>query len=245
MKGIDVITQAARLAGVVGAGEALQGSDPQDCLTILQDLMDSWQAERLMIFAENSNTFPLTVGKQTYTLGTGGDFNIARPAYIDRMGVQILTGSLPAEIPMNILDYNGWAHVVQKGIQANYPLNCWPDNSFPKNNLSFWVIPNTACNVVIYSWQPLLTWPDLAATDVTLPPAYSKAVKYNLAIDIGAAFHMPIDGAVAAQALIEKGKIKELNLPDPILACDNMYANTGGQGVYDWRTDQFVNQSRR
>src|SRR5208337_4771219 len=105
MLGQDLLSAAARLAGILASGETLQGSQPSEMLTIAQDMLDEWQADRLKIYSENINTFPFVLGTQTYTLGTGGNFSMARPAHIDRMGVQILSNpSQPSEVPITLLD---------------------------------------------------------------------------------------------------------------------------------------------
>lgn len=244
MKGIDLLSSAARLAGFLASGETLQGNESADCLVILQQMMDSWQADGLKIFAEGSSTFPLTIGKQVYTLGNTGttDFVMQRPAHIARMGM-LLTGSNPVqppEIPISVLDIDGWANIRVKNVQGNYPLNCWPDYQFPNMNLSFYQIPGLGCSVVIYAWNPLSTWPDLNTTDLTFPPAYMQAIKYNLAILLAAEFKTPPDQLVMGIAQTSLTALKDLNLPSPVLTCDS--GISGRSGYYDWRSDTYVDR---
>lgn len=242
MKGQDLLAAGARLAGILASGDTLQGNMPSEMLTIAQDMIDEWQADGLKIFAEGSNTFPLTIGRQVYTLGNTGvtDFVMQRPAHIERMGI-LLTGSnpiQPPEIPISVLDIDGWANIRVKNIQGNYPLNCWPDYQFPNMNLSFYQIPGLGCSVVIYAWNPLSTFPDLNTTDVTFPPAYTRALKYNLAVAFAAEYKTPPDQLVLGIAQESLSKLKELNLPAPILTCDS--GLTGRAGYYDWRSDTYV-----
>ena|SRR5215469_4645756 len=240
MKALDLITSSARLAGILASGEQLQGNEPQDCLVILQQMMDEWQADQLKIFTENINTFPFILGQQLYTLGTGGNFNMPRPAHIDRMGVQILSNPIqPSEVPITQLDKDGWANVRVKNITGSYSLFCYNDYAFPLMNLNFWVIPGLASNCVIYSWQPVSTWPDLSTTDVTFPPAYLQALRYNLAVLLAPEFDMEIKPAVAQIALNSLSLLKELNLRAPILRCDPGLSGTG-YSVYDWRSDTMI-----
>lgn len=243
MKAIDLISSSARLAGILASGEQLQGNEPNDCLLILQQMLDEWQADGLKIFTENINTFPFILGQQTYTLGIGGTFNMARPAHISRMGCQILSNpTQPSEVPITMLDVDGWANVRVKNISGSYPLFCYPDYAYPVMNLNFWVIPGLASNVVIYSWTPLLSWPDLDTTDVTFPPAYFQAIRYNLAVKIAPEFDMPLTQSfqlVMATAESSLKALKDLNLPQPILRCDPGLSGTG-ISVYDWRSDTFI-----
>jgi hypothetical protein len=244
LKAIDLISSAARLAGILASGEALQGNESSDCLLILQQMIDEWQTDRLKIFTENINTFPFTLGQQTYTLGTGGNFNMARPAKIHRMGCQILSNpTQPSEVPITLLDVDGWANVRVKNITGSYPLFCYPDYSFVGNpalmTLYFWVIPGLTSNVVIYSWQPLTTFPDLATTDLIFPPGYAQALRYNLAVLLSPEFDTQLKPEVAAIAAASLAALKDINLPAPILRCDPGLSGTG-TSQYDWRSDTFI-----
>ena len=240
MKAIDLISSAARLAGILASGETLQGNEPQDCLVILQQMMDSWQADGLKIFTENINTFPFILGQQTYTLGQGANFSMPRPAHIERMGCQILSNpTQPSEVPITLLDVDGWANVRVKNISGSYPLFCYNDYAFPNMNLNFWVIPGLACNLVVYSWQPLSTWNDLNVTDVTFPPAYLQAIRYNLAVMLGPEFDMQLKPEVLGIAASTLAALKDLNLPQPILRCDPGLSGTG-YSQYDWRADVMI-----
>jgi hypothetical protein len=49
----DWINRSARLAGIVAAGETLQGSDIQDSLDVASDLLDAWAADRLTVYTQS------------------------------------------------------------------------------------------------------------------------------------------------------------------------------------------------
>ncbi len=240
MLGIDLISSSMRLAGILASGETPSGAEGADGLMILQQMMDAWQADGLKIFTTAINTFPFVLGQQVYTLGTGGNFNIPRPASIHRMGCQILSNpTQPSEVPITLLDDDGWANVRVKNISGSYPLFCYDDGSFPLRNLNFWVIPGLACNLVLYSWQPLSTFPDLNVTDVTFPPAYLQAIRYNLAIMLAPEFGRQIPPEIAMIAMSSLQALKDLNLPAPILRCDPGLSGTGTSN-YDWRADVMI-----
>jgi len=94
MTGLDLVSRSLSLIGVLASGETPSGAESSDGLSFLNDLLDSWNAERLMVFTitreafdSNGNPFYLTLGKQDYTMGTGGNFNFPRPARIERAGI--------------------------------------------------------------------------------------------------------------------------------------------------------------
>src|ERR1700735_3952362 len=91
---IDVISSALRLIGVLAAGETPDAGSASDALLVFNDMVDSWQAQRLMIYQVSRLLFNLTSGQQVYTYGLGNpatianpDFNSPRPAAIERMGI--------------------------------------------------------------------------------------------------------------------------------------------------------------
>lgn len=240
MKLVDLATSAARLAGILASGETLQGSEPADCQLIAQQMIDEWQADGLKIFTDRIDTFPFILGTQTYTLGAGGNFNMPRPAHVTRMGCQILSNpTQPSEVPITLLDTDGWANVRVKNISGSYPLFCYDDGAFPLRNLNFWVIPGLSSNVVIYSWAQLTTFPDWNVTDVTYPPAYAQALRYNLAVKLAPEFDMQLKPEVMMTAMSSLAALKDMNLPQPILRCDPGLSGTGAS-VYDWRSDTFI-----
>lgn len=200
-------------------------------------MIDAWQAERLVINQILSSNFPLVPGQQTYTCGAGGNFNIARPARIERYSIVNLNNpAQPLELPLQVLDFQEWQSLVPvKAISSTLPQYIYDDNAFPLRNLNYWCIPSVAVNTIIYSWQPISTFPDLT-TDVTFPPAYLKAIRYNLAVDLAPEFGRQAPPEVAAQAALTKGILKALNCPAPQMQADPAVVNPRGR-AYNWLTD--------
>jgi hypothetical protein len=203
-------------------------------------MLDSWNAERLNIFTLNINEFPLTPGQQTYTLGTGGNFNIPRPARIERMSiVSLLNPAQPLELPLEMLTDAGWQAIPVKLISSSLPTVVYDDGAFPLRNLNFWCIPTIAVNTRIYNWAALTSF-DLT-TDITFPPGYLKAIRYALAVDLAPEFGRPIPPEVAAQSILSKAVIKNMNAPliesriDAVLSGDR-------KNIYNWISDTFINR---
>src|SRR5690242_5956509 len=84
---LDLIKSALRLAGVLGTGETPSAAEGQDALVILNQMLDSWNAERLMIYTVARQVFSLVANKQAYTLGSGGDFDTPRPPKIEYVSI--------------------------------------------------------------------------------------------------------------------------------------------------------------
>ena len=246
MNGGDLINSSLRLIGVLASGEVPSGPESQDALLILQQMIDSWVTERMMTFTININEFPLVPSQQVYTLGSGGNFNIARPTRIERMSiVNLANPAQPLELPIEMLSDEQWqTEVPVKLVTSTLPLYVYDDGAFPLRNLSFYPIPQVVVNTRIYSWAPAISFTDLT-TDVTFPPGYLKAIRYNLAVDLMAEFpgNPALFGQVAQIAAETKGKIKILNAPDVQSAVDQSLVDPEG-GYYDWRSDMPVGGTR-
>jgi len=224
-----------RLIGVLASGETPSGPENADALVILNQMVDSWNAERLNIFTLTITELPLIPGTQNYTLGAGGTLNLARPARIERMSiVSLLNPAQPLELPLEMVTDAGWQAIPVKIISSTLPTVVYDDGAFPFRNLSFWPIPTIAVNIRIYGWQSLAAF-DLF-TDVTLPPVYLKAMRYALAVDLAPEFGRAVPPEVAMQAQMSIAKLKVMNAPTVEMTVDP--ALTGSKRMaYNWRSD--------
>lgn len=245
MTGQDLIAKALRLINVLASGETPTAAEANDALVTLNQMLESWSTQQLEVFTvQRTQEFPLVNGQQVYTVGTGGNFNIPRPPYVQRVGIINQPGNPnELELPLNYLTAEEWADIPVKGIQSALPLKVWDDRSFPFRNFSFWPIPNTQVNAVLYIWQSLSAFPDLF-TDITFPPGYSKAILYNLAIDLAPEYGVPqIPAGVQEQAIAARANIESLNEQTPILRCDPAVVSPELQ-IYNWLTDNATRQYR-
>src|SRR5437899_10439831 len=60
-------------------GDTLTAAEQTEYLSVLNSMLDSWRIDKLLVYRILENTFNLVVGFDTYTIGTGGNFNIERP----------------------------------------------------------------------------------------------------------------------------------------------------------------------
>lgn len=231
----DLIKSSLRLIGAIESGEVPSADESADALVILNQMLDSWNAERLNIFTQTIANFALTVGVQTYTYGAGGTFNGVRPANIERANIVSLNNpAQPLELPLDMLTDAQWSAIPVKAVSSALPLKFYDDGDFPFRNLSFWPIPSVPVQVNIYVWTALSAFPDLV-TDVTFPPGYLKALRYNLAVDLAPEFGVQIPPEVGIQALMSKAVIKSINIGPLDLQCDRALTQRGGR--YNWLAD--------
>ena len=245
MTALDIISSALRLIGVLASGEVPSAAEAADALVILNDMVDQWNAEELMIFTVQRQVFTLIPGQQAYTMGTGGDFNVPRPSRIDRAGIINLNNpAQPLEIPIEYMTDAQWAAIPVKNITNSLPQYVWDTQDFPLRTLNYWVIPNVACQTALYTWTSLTSFTDLT-TDLTFPPGYAKAIRYSLAIDLCPEFKdgAPPPPAVISNAIQAKAIVKSANIGPIDLQCDVALIRPNGLR-YDWRSDLPVKGNR-
>ncbi len=228
-----------RLINVLASGEVPDGAEGYDALMVLNQMIDALNIQRLFIYTLTISEFPLVPQQQTYTLGLGGNFNMDRPAKIERMSVvSLLNPSQPLELPLTMLTDAGWQAVPVKLVGSTLPTQVYDDGAFPFRNLSFWPYPTIVDNVRIYGWSAVSQFPDLF-TDVTFPPGYLKMLRYNLAVDLAPEFGRQTPPEVASQAVSTLARIKSMNAPLTESHLDQELVGPRGQ-IYNWMSDTWI-----
>jgi hypothetical protein len=237
--GLDFISSALRLIGAQDPNEPVSPGDAATGLQVLNDMVDAWQAERLMIYTVGPQTFALTVGKQTYTMGPGGDFDTDRPPSIERVSIIFLGNpAQPLELEIDYLTDAQWQHVPVKNISSALPTEVWDDQNFPLRGLNFWPIPSANVKTSIYTWSVLSQFGSLADQH-NFPPAYARAIRFNLAVDLAAEYGKSVSPEVAMGAMTSKAVVQSLNAPTVDLRCDAALTESG-RSLYNWISDTPV-----
>jgi hypothetical protein len=240
----ELIYNALRFIGVLRPGQVAAEEAYTDGFSMLTAMVDQWQTERLMIYKIARNTFDLVASQQVYTLGDGGDWDIARPVRIDRAGV-IVPGTYPVELPLRKLSIQEWAQEFPaKTTTSSLPTSFYPDDNYPLIKVTMWPVPSTGINTVaLYTWSPLQTFADLD-TDYAFPPGYDLALRFNLGEMLWPMFVLNNKGGansiqlqmVQKMALEAKAKVKTIN--QPILKMHVERQLTGNYVGFNWITGE-------
>lgn len=229
----DLLSSSLRLIGVLASGESAGASEATDGLSTLNDLIDSWSTEQLLIPNKVRETFSLSAGTQSYTMGSGGTFNTSRPMKIEDALIQIPGASPATEIPIRILNKDEYTQIIQKTSQSTIPSCVFPDYAYPLATLYFWSVPDQVVTAVLNSWKPLSQLANLS-TSLSLPPGYLRALRFSLAIDLAPEYGRPVSAEVAGIAAESKSAIKRMNSLPLYLQVDE--ALRAKPAAWDWRT---------
>ena len=69
---IDIISRAMKDIGALASGETPAPDEAQDAFDMLNDMIDQWSNEDMMIFYKTEIVYPITPGQTQYTIGPGG-----------------------------------------------------------------------------------------------------------------------------------------------------------------------------
>jgi hypothetical protein len=212
----DQINRALRLIGVLAEGETTSASVMQDSLMALNQMIDSWNTERLSVFVTQDQIFTWPAGLISRTLGPSGDFIGNRPVLVDDAtyyrdpGTNVSFGIKF----INQQQYNG---IAVKTVTSTYPQVCWVNMGNPDVTLTIYPRPTRDLEWHFVSVQEL-TNPATLATDLFFPPGYLRAFTYNLAMEIAPEFGVEPSPQVQRIAMASKRNLKRINNPDDVMS---------------------------
>jgi hypothetical protein len=229
---LDLITRALRLLQILAPGDVLNDDDAQDGLSTLNELVDGWATDGTTMLAVVRTQGNLVSGTSSYTIGSGGDFNIVRPVRIARASViPDRTVADPIEIPFDhILTVAEYQAIQVKTLTARFPDRMSYDHAWSAGlgRITPWPVPNASvAALVLYCETALTAFADLS-TSYTFAPGYVPALRYNLALELAADFEKVAKPIVVLKAREYLAKIQVANTRPVTLRCDPMYR--GGSG---------------
>ena len=214
----DLISASLRSINVLGMGDVLDADTANNAFYALNDMLDGWNLESLMIYTISSSTWNLVPGKQTYQMGptaVSPDFTAPRPVKIQAAGI-LING---VEFPLDLLGDDEWEATALKTLVSSIPTALYNQGSYPNTALSLWPMPGAAYQLVLYTWQNIPAFASINDV-VSFPPGYAEALRYNLAVRLAIEFQRPLSPELAEMAASSKTKIKRNNESAPLMACD-------------------------
>ena len=212
----DQINRALRLLGVLAEGETSSAEVSQDSLTALDQMIDSWNTERLSVFSTQDQTFTWLAGQINRTLGPTGNFVGNRPVLLDDAtyyrdpGTNVSYGIKF----INQQQYNG---IAVKTVTSTYPQVIFVNMTYPDVDMYIYPRPTRDLEWHFISVQQLTT-PATLATNILFPPGYLRAFVYNLAMEIAPEFGVEPSPQVRRIAMTSKRNIKRINNPDDVMS---------------------------
>ena len=212
----DQINGALRLLGVLAEGETPSAATSQDALAALNQMIDSWNTERLSVFSTQDQIFSWLPSAISRTLGPTGDFVGNRPILVDD-ATYFRDASSGISYGLKLINQQQYNGIAVKTVTSTYPQVMWVNMEYPNITMTVYPVPTKVLEFHIVSVTPL-TNPANLATNLAFPPGYLRAFKYNLACEIAPEFGVEPSPTVMRVAMTSKRNLKRINNPDDIMA---------------------------
>jgi hypothetical protein len=211
----DQINRSLRLLGVLAEGETTSAATSQDALMALNQMIDSWNTERLSVFSTQDQVFTWPASILSRTLGPTGNFVGNRPILLDDATYFKAPSGVSYGIKfINQQQYNG---IAVKTVTSTYPQVMWINMSFPDIEMYVYPRPTQDLEWHFVSVEELSN-PATLVTVLYYPPGYLRAFTYNLAMEFAPEFGVEPSPQVQRIAMTSKRNLKRINNPDDVMA---------------------------
>ena len=212
----DQIKASLRLIGQLAEGEEPSPQAAQDALTAMNQMIDSWNTERLCVFSTQDQVFEWPADLITRTLGPTGDFVGNRPVLLDD-ATYFRDPSTNVSFGVKFINQQQYDGIAVKTVTSTYPQVMFVNNTFPDTTMTIYPKPTRLLEWHFVSVEKL-TQPATLTTSLAFPPGYLRAFKYNLACEIANEFGVEPPQTVQRIAMTSKRNLKRINNPDDIMS---------------------------
>ena len=227
----DQINGALRLIGMLAEAETPSAATSADALSALNQMIDSWNTERLSVFTTQDQVFTWPVNQATRTLGPTGNFVGNRPVLVDD-ATYFKDASNGTSYGIKIINEQQYNGIAVKNTTSTYPQVLYVNMGYPDITMTVYPVPSSPLEWHIVSVEEL-TQPAVLATTLSFPPGYLRAFRFNLATEIAAEFGVEPSPQVSRIAMTSKRNIKRINNPDDVMAMPyGIVANRQRYNIY-------------
>lgn len=173
-----IIAAALRKLLVTPSGGTPTTSQLSDGLEVLNDMINSWSAQRDLIYEDTKESLTIPAGTQVITIGPTGDLITGRPLKINVATLR--DNSIDYAMTLiSEIEYQGFSQKTN----TSRPYRLYYRNTWPNGTIYFEYTTDQIYTLVLTSMKQLVTFPD-GTTDVALPDHYERALKTNLSIEL-------------------------------------------------------------
>jgi len=217
----DQINRALRLLGVLAEGETTSASVSQDSLMAMNQMIDSWNTERLSVFSTIDQIVNWPVGSINATLGPSGSLvrlngTAVRPILVDD-ATYFRDPQTNVSYGIKLINQQQYNGIAVKTVTSTYPQVMFVNMTYPDVDIFIYPKPTRLLEFHFISVQELAE-PATLATVLAFPPGYLRAFTYNLAMEIAPEFGVEPSPQVQRIAMTSKRNLKRINNPDDVMS---------------------------
>ena len=217
----EQINRALRLLGVLAEGETSSASVSQDSLMALNQMIDSWNTERLSVFSTIDQIVNWPVGSINETLGPSGSLvrlngTAVRPVLVDD-ATYFKDPGTGVSYGIKLINQQQYDGIAVKTVTSTFPQVMFVNMTYPNIDIFIYPRPTRLLEWHFISVEEL-TQPANLSTDILFPPGYLRAFTYNLACEIAPEFGVEPSPQVQRIAMSSKRNLKRINNPDDVMS---------------------------
>jgi hypothetical protein len=212
----ELINGSLRLLGVLAEGETPSQETSNDALVAMNQMIDSWNTEKLMIYNTQDQVFTWPADQITRTLGPTGNFIGNRPVLLDD-STYYRDASTNVSFGIKFINQQQYDGIAVKTVTSTYPQVMWINAENPNLSMTIYPKPTRDLEWHFISAQEL-TQPATLVTVLAMPPGYLRAFRYNLATELAPEFGVEPSPTVQRIAMTSKRNLKKINNPDDVMS---------------------------
>lgn len=212
----DIINGSLRLLGVLAEGEVPSAETSKDALFAMNQMIESWNTERLSVFSTQDQVFTWPAGQLSRTMGPSGDFVGNRPILLDD-ATYFKDPGTGVSYGIKFINQQQYDGIAVKTVTSTYPQVIFVNMTYPDIEMFIYPRPTRALEWHFISVEEL-SRPATLATELHFPPGYLRAFRYNLACEIAPEFGMEPSPQVKRIAMTAKRDLKRINNPDDVMS---------------------------
>lgn len=198
---LGLIKSSMRKIGALSKGENPSNDEANDALQVFNDLLASLSNDSMVVYSRVTESFPLSGGVSSYTIGSGGTFDTTRPIKIVSAYVRQDT----IDYPLDVITDQNYSEIVLKTTQS-IPQFIHYDNNHPLGIIKFYPVP-IGGTLFLVSEKPLTQFTSLNQ-DVDLPAGWNRFLIYNGAVELASEYGQPVLPEIYEIAKESKAEIR-------------------------------------
>jgi len=174
----ELCEAALRKCRAIDPGETAPTQDLADTFEEMKRMLHAWAGKSIYVYVNSADTHTLTGGTESYTIGSGGDIDTARPLVILPSTYVRASGQ---DHQLEIISQRRYNHMHQKSIGSDYPYFLMYLPEYPLGKIYLW--PPGGGELHLWS-QKRLAEPAAVGNNAVFPEEYQDAIVWNLACRI-------------------------------------------------------------
>ena len=235
---LDILKLALKDSGVLAVGQSPQPEDISDAFVRVNMMLAQWGKKRWLVY-HLVDVAKVSTGAQSYTVGPGGDFDVAyRPDRIEAAFFRQTVQSVPNQVdyPLEIIEARETYNDIALKMLSSFPSYIFYDSSYPLGHIFPWPIPQSGIYEIHLSLKEVLSQFTSVSQVINLPAEYVPLIHYNLCARLRPAYQQLPDPTITALAKDSLNVVRGANTQIPRL---KMPTDLTRPGVYNPYSDQI------